>query len=224
MKKLSIASLAATVLLMASTAFAQVPPPPGAAPGANDSPATGQQDQSPLPTPSGKNTSVRHSDWRVGNNLTDDWYESMHGDIYYFQQHIKQLKDWSKDYNYNVYKYASWISYILDESYYKHYDQHGRARWYSYGKPTRGDFNYAYYYWVRPLYKKLLWHSAEYYREHKHKNGHAHKVREYKGYIKEVVHKYHRFTKCNYGFNGDDARAADDTEVRADEQNLGADF
>src|SRR5262245_37920273 len=116
-KTLSLASLAATLLLMASTAFAQVPPPPGSAPGANDSPATGRDD-APMPSPNNRNTSVRHPDWRVGNTLTDDWYESHHGDIYYFQQHVKQLKNWSHNYYNNVYYYADLLDRYLDQYYF----------------------------------------------------------------------------------------------------------
>jgi hypothetical protein len=223
-KSLSLASLAATVLMMASTALAQVPPPPGAAPGANESPATGQNDQAPLPQPTGRNTSVRHPDWRVGNALTDDWFTAMHGDIYYMQQHVQQLKSWAHNYNHQIYRHADWLNYLLTQYYEKHYDQHGRPRWYHYGRSTRGDFNYEYYYWLRPVYRRLLCHAAEYYREYRHRNGHAHKVREYRGYMREVVYKYHRLTKCNYGFNGDDNRAQDDSEVAAEEDDLGAEL
>src|SRR5262245_56683180 len=115
-KGLSLASLAATLLLMASTAFAQVPPPPGV-PGANESPGTGQADPAPLPAPKGWNTTCRHPDSRVGNYPTEEWYNAMHGDIYYMQQHVKQLKDWAKDYHQNLYRYASWFDYVLDEYY-----------------------------------------------------------------------------------------------------------
>ena len=148
----------------------------------------------------------------------------MHGDIYYMQQHVKQLKDWSKDYHHNIHRYASWLNYVLDEYYFKHYDQYGKPRSYSYGTPTRGDFNYAYYYWVRPLYKKLISYAHDYYREYGYKNGRDHKVREYKVIIKEVVNKYHRLARCNYGVNGDDTRATDDNEVFAQEDDLGIDM
>jgi hypothetical protein len=221
--KLSLASLAATMLLMASTAFAQVPPPPGNAPGADQSPATGRDD-APMPAPGNRNTSVRHPDWRVGNTLTDDWYESHHGDIYYFQQHVKHLKDWSHNYNNNIYYYSDLLDRYLDQYFFSCYQSNGSPRWYSYGRCTRGDFNYYYYYYLRPIYFRLLRHSADYYREYHNKNGHQQKVREYKGYMHEVVYKYHHFTKCNYGFNGDDTRAADDNEAANVENDLGADL
>jgi hypothetical protein len=223
-KSLSIATLAATVLLMASSAFAQVPPPPGNAPGVGESPGTGQNEPAPLPSPIGRNTSVRHPDWRVGNSLGDDWYPAMHGDIYFFQEQVKKLMDWSKDYHHGIYHKAHWLNFLIEKYYFSCYDQHGKARWYNYGRCTRGDFNYYYFYWIRPVYYNLLRQSADYYREYKHKHSHAHKVREYKGYIKEVVYKYHRFTKCNYGFNGDDNRAQDDVEAGSFEDDLGVDF
>jgi hypothetical protein len=221
-KTFSLASLAATLLLMASTALAQVPPPPVAAPGPGASPGTGQGDtvQTPMTTPSGRGTSA---DSHVGNAVDDMWFNAMHGDIYYFQQHINELYDWSRNYNSNINKYSSQIRYYLDQYYFSCYDSSGHARWYNnqYGRCSRGDFNYYYYYWIRPLYTKLIWYGADYYREYHNKSGHSQHVHDYQRYMKDTVYYYHHFTKCNYGINGDDPKAVDDTTVFGVEDDLG---
>jgi hypothetical protein len=209
---LSSTLLVSTLLSTVSLANADVPPPPGA-PGPDESPATGQQAPGSLPPPVGHDTAVEHPDPRVGNDLSDEWFSAMHGEIYYAQQYTRDLKNWAYDYHPQIYFYASWLDYLYDQYYYAHYDDRGQPRSYGYGRPTRGDFNYAYYYWIRPVYKQILSYSASYYDTYRYNSGHGHKFYAYKRSLKKVMDRYHSFVRCNYGFNGNDSQAQDDTEL-----------
>jgi hypothetical protein len=203
----------AFVPAFAGVAFADVPPPPVQAPEFDDSGS--------IPPPSNLPTSVQHEDSSVDNTPPESWYQDMHGAIYYGQQSTRDFKNWSYGKSSEIYKYAHKLDQYYDNYYWNAYGHDGRPTRYSWGYASRGDFNYGYYYYIRPIYVKVLYAAKAYYKSH-YSNGYSYEYNTYyKPLIQKFVYQYHYLTKCNYGKNGNDPKAADDTEVQGLEAELG---
>lgn len=153
---------------------------------------------------------------RPGNEPPNAWYDDMAEQMYNLQEGLDAMADYGAQHDPYVGYYATWMKSVVQQYYALGYD-HGKPREYSYGRMTRGDFNYYYYYWLRPIYFSLLHYSALYYQSH-YDSPH---VSRYQAALYEVVEGYHGMVACNYGFNGDDADAREDLQARQAEQNAG---
>ncbi|WP_141731848.1 hypothetical protein [Oligoflexus tunisiensis] len=138
------------------------------------------------------------------NTPSMDWYKDMHQQLYDMQQHAQAIQQ--SYYSYELTYYAAYLYHVLDKLYHSTYDSYGKPKKYGWGYPTRGDFNYIYYYWIRPLYKKMIHHGGLYY---SHTNPYYHQA--YKKNFQSFYYGYHSLTRCMYGKNSNDPQAEDDT-------------
>ncbi|HLT39070.1 MAG TPA: hypothetical protein VK034_22455 [Enhygromyxa sp.] len=153
---------------------------------------------------------------RPGNKPGDAWYRDMAEQMYNLQESLDDMADWGADHDPYVEYYAVWMRSVVQQYYALGYDK-GKPRKYSHGRMTRGDFNYYYYYWVRPIYFTMLHYSAYYYKSHIRSSD----VEIYREVLHEVVESYHGLVLCNYGFNGDDEDAREDLRAQLAEQAAG---
>jgi hypothetical protein len=247
LRRTSFALLAAAALLAPVVARADVPPPVvdppangggnGAQPPPAPTPAPGNttppQDPPgsgglpPIPAPTGLGSNPEHPDPSVGNTPGAPWYDDMYQQIYYTSYYFSQIEEWAygeyQRYGYdeiwNVYIYAAYLRVYMTEYYWNSYDQYEHPRSYPWGYATRGDFNYGYEYWVRPVYFKLIEAAGDYYDRYSESRGFDYGS--YSGYVKPAFVQYHRFTKCNFGKNGKDPQAKDDDVAFASERRAG---
>jgi hypothetical protein len=82
---------------------------------------------------------------------------------------------------------------------------------------TRGDYNYYFYYWVRPIYFSLLYYSTQYYESHRGDS----QIPYYKDMLYKVSSSYHPLVLCNYGFNGNDMGSREDLRAKRAEDRAG---
>jgi hypothetical protein len=247
LRRTSFAMLAAAALLSPVLARADVPPPvvdppangggggvqpppaPTPDPGSTNPPQdpSGGNSLPPIPPPSGLGSNPEHPDPSVGNTPPAPWYNDMYEQIYYSSYYFSQIEEWAwgeyQRYGYdeiwNVYIYAAYLRVYMTEYYWNAYDQYEQPRTYSFGHATRGDFNYGYEYWVRPVYFKLVEATGDYYGHYSGSPGFD--DGQYQGYVKPAFVQYHRFTKCNFGKNGKDPLAKDDDKAFAFERSAG---
>jgi hypothetical protein len=151
---------------------------------------------------------------RPGNNPPDVWYDDMAEQMYDLQESLDDMADWGMKHDTHVGYYATWMKSVVQQYYALGYGPSGKPRSYSHGRMTRGDYNYYYYYWVRPIYYSMLYYAAEYYESHT-------EVSEYETLMYEVARSYRSMVRCNYGFNGDDADAREDLFMQKAEQRAG---
>src|SRR5262249_52792142 len=119
------------------------------------------------------------------------------------------------------YIYAGYMRTAMTAYYWSYYDQYQKPKHYNWGYPSRGGFNYGYEYWIRPLYYQYVKYAYNYY--HKYSKYHNFDYNGYHDNMYYAAHYYHYFTRCNYGKNGNDTVAKDDTEALANEQAAGVD-
>lgn len=218
-----------------SARVGKIPPPPAKAPAEGKSPATGQpapvnpKEPPPIAAPQGK-PCKSGPDQKVcdpghpgnpegkkpGNKPPDAWYTAMAGEMYNLQQGLEKMSTYSSRYDSNVNYYTEWLTSVIRQ-YYELAYYRGAPRQYSFGRMTRGDFNYVLFYWVQPIYYNLLYQASDYYRSH-YRESH---MSEYKSAMKSVSSAYHGLVKCNYGFNGEDSGALEDSEAQEFEATAG---
>jgi len=156
---------------------------------------------------------------RPGNEPSDEWYGDMALRMYVLQESLDDMSEWAEEHDPYVAYYVVWMKSVVQQYYSLGYDHSGKPREYSYGRMTRGDYNYYYYYWVRPIYLTMLHYSAYYYKSHRHSPD----LYEYEEALAQVAGSYHMLVLCNYGFNGEDEDAREDLRVQLAEQNAGFD-
>lgn len=237
-RRIAGALLALGLIALAGNAQArpeQIPEPPED-PDEGESPATGQEppedpeDPPRLEPPkgfdcvedengeNGESCDPDHpADDPPGNKPGPAWYQDMAYRMYELQESLEGMQSWAAGEDRNIYYYATWMKSVVQQYYALGYDEQGDPREYSYGKMTRGDFNYVYYYWVRVIYYNLLYYSADYYQKHYQQP----MIYEYKQRLKKVSESYHPLVLCNYGFNGDDQGAREDLSARSAEEAAG---
>jgi hypothetical protein len=223
--------------LLALTADAQARPEPipepTEEPDEGDSPATGQEppddpeDPPRLEPPKGMDCDEddeedscdadHPDDKKPGNKPGPAWYRDMSYRMYELQESLEEMSSWAAGEDQNIYYYATWMKSVVQQYYALAYEPGGKPREYPYGKMTRGDYNYVYYYWVRVVYYNLLYYSADYYDAHKHEP----QIPDYKRKLGKVASSYHPLVLCNYGFNGDDKGAREDLGARDHETRAG---
>jgi hypothetical protein len=218
-----------------SARIGKIPPPPAKAPPEGKSPATGQpapadpKEPPPIAAPEGKpcksGPDQRECDpdhpgspegKKPGNKPPDAWYTAMAGEMYDLQQGLEKVSNWSSRHESTVHYYSEWLQSVTQQYYESAYHD-GVPRQYPFGRMTRGDFNYILFYWVQPIYYNLLYQASEYYRSH---SSESH-ISEYKSAMKSVSSAYHGLVKCNYGFNGEDSGALEDSEAQEFEATAG---
>jgi hypothetical protein len=213
-----------------------IPPRTEPRPGPKDPPAQTPPGSDKVPahdSPKGRPSNPRHPDPNVGNRPPPGWYDDMYDQIYNTSYYFSQVEEWAyHEYSrtgysevYNVYIYASYMRYTMTAYFWNYFEydssQKIQPRYFPEwgGNATRGDFNYNYYYYVRPIYREFLRYSGEYYRGRSHENDYNHDYG-YGRYTEKSEHsysQYHSFSRCNNGKNGADPLAQDDTEVLAEE-------
>jgi hypothetical protein len=214
-------------LLVSQALFAAVPAPidapPTSIPPIADN-ATPEDIDSSLDDfkPEGRESEVPHPDFNpyIGNKPSDAWYKDMHQQLYQMKEAAYHVKKWGKDKSHSkVYAYGHWLEKSLDH-YMKYtyeykngqyYPKHYKYKNYSY-YPSRGDHNYYYYYYVRPIYYQIYREIAHY--PHK-------KDSYYKSTFSHFSKRYKYYTRCNYGYNGDDLKSSFDNESEIFEANAG---
>lgn len=154
---------------------------------------------------------------RPGNTPPDAWYDDMALQMYNLQEGLDDMADWGARHDPYIGYYATWMKSVVQQYYAVGYGPGGKPRHYSYGRMTRGDFNYHYYYWVRPIYYSLLYYSVSYYETYYGRP----EIYEYQNKLSHVVASYHGLVLCNYGFNGDDAESREDLTAYAVEDAAG---
>jgi hypothetical protein len=229
------ALLAAGLLALGTDAYARPEPIPKPVeePDPEESPGTGQdapedpEEPPPIEPPEGigctkgddqSDCDPDHpADEHPGNNPKPAWYSDMAYRMYELQESLEEMSTWASGEDPYIYYYSTWMKTVVQQYYGMGYDDHGKPREYPYGKMTRGDYNYVYYYWVRPIYYSLMYYSAEYYEEHKYEP----QIPEYKERLGYVAESYHPLVSCNYGFNGNDKGSREDTSAKAAEGRAG---
>jgi hypothetical protein len=152
-----------------------------------------------------------------GNTPPDAWYDDMAEQMYNLQEGLEDMADWGAEHDPYVGYYAVWMKSVVQQYYALGYADKGEPREYSYGRMTRGDFNYYYYYWVRPTYFSLLHYSAQYYESHRYGPG----IYEYQFLMYEVASSYRGMVLCNYGFNGEDDESREDLQAELAQERAG---
>lgn len=211
-------------------------PEPTEEPEPEESPGTGEdapddpEDPPPIEPPEGlecaegedqgeeEDCDPGHPDDEHPNNHPGPaWYDDMAYRMYELQESLEDMSSWAASEDVYIYYYARWLMAVVQQYYALAYDGQGEPREYPYGKMTRGDFNYVFYYWVRPIYYSLMYYSAEYYEE----NEDEPQIPEYQQRLGDVADSYHPLVLCNYGFNGDDDGSREDLSVRNVEARAG---
>jgi hypothetical protein len=202
--------------LCGSLAFADIPPPPGGNdrgpnPPGSQGPngavcntgagAIGNPDQAP-PVPGGCPT----SDPTHPNDPPQTWFNEMHTQLSLLERAAHGLE------GYGMGSYVSRLVYVIDTFYGYAYDDFGRPRFYPSfgGYPTRGDFNFLFYFWIRPIVFDVFYYGVNYV--------------QYGSYIQAINDfddAYHGLTQCMYGAKAGDPTAFDDLEAQAAERAAG---
>ncbi len=221
------ASLISLSILVSQAIHAAVPAPidapPASIPPISDSSSSQDIDQSLDDfKPEGRESQVSHPDFDpyIGNKPSDEWYQDMYQQLYKMKEAAYYVKKWGHDKSHSkVYSYGYWLEKSLD-----HYLQHTYSykngsyypKWYKYHNysyyPSRGDHNYYYYYYVRPIYYQIYREIAHYPAKHDSY---------YKNTFSYFAKRYKSYTRCNYGYNGDDVKSNFDNESDAFEKNAG---
>ncbi|HWN66554.1 MAG TPA: hypothetical protein VNM90_02880 [Haliangium sp.] len=157
------------------------------------------------------------ADKHPGNKPQPAWYSDMAYRMYELQESLEEMSAWASGEDSYIYYYSTWMKSVAQQYYALGYDDDGEPREYPYGKMTRGDYNYVYYYWVRPIYYSLMYYSAQYYEVHKYEP----QIGEYKKRLGYVADSYHPLVLCNYGFNGDDKGSREDLAAKKAEGRAG---
>ncbi len=212
-----------------SARIGRIPPPPAQAPAEGQSPATGQaappdaNEPPPIAPPEGKRCTSEPDQSvcdpghpgnpegvKPGNTPPDAWYSAMAGEMYDLQEGLEKMSAWSSSHNAGLLRYyCEWLQSVTQQ-YYEIAFSGGGPRQYPFGRMTRGDFNYVLFYWVQPIYYNVLYQAADYYRGHAHESH----MSEYMSAMQGVASAYHGLVKCNYGFNGRDSGALEDSQAR----------
>ena len=207
-------------ILLQAKAYGAIPPPPADVKPENPVPEevqtqTGQPDPTDLPIdqPSGRPT----GDTNNSNTPPIDWNNDMYQQLYAMQQFTHQMQQ--GNYSPKMSYYADWLYSVLDKLYEETFDSYGHPKKYAWGYATRGDFNHVFYYWIRPLYKKLAIYGSQYY---SYKDSNPYYKSSYKSGYDNLYNSYHSLTHCMYGANSSDPLAEDDTEFTAIEKAAGA--
>lgn len=238
MKNVVLGAVLGLALIVCSDAFARIgkiPPPPAKAPAAGESPATDQpapedpENPPPMPAPDGKACTKgpdqkdcdpghpgNEKGAKPGNKPPDAWYTAMAGEMYNLQQSLEKMSSYSQTRDTILSYYSTWALSVTQQ-YYSLGFRDGVPISYPYGRMTRGDFNYYFFYWLQPIYYNILYQAADYYRVHSRETN----IVEYKEKLRKVVSSYHGLVKCNYGFNGNDNGALEDSEANAEEAAAG---
>ncbi len=238
-KSLTALTLALAPLLVSHAAEArpaEIKPPPGAVPEQGQAPATGQpapsdpQNPPEMPAPQdlqcapGGEAAVcdpQHPGNEEGqqpnNTPGDAWFKDMATQMFELQESLKGLSNWSQGRAPYIEYYTQWLLAMTQQYYALGFYPSGVPRTYSYGRMTRADFNYYFYYWLRPVYYNLLYSSANYYSFHR--GGPDYYI--YQKSLYDVAHNYHDLVACNYGFNADDKGAREDMEAGKSEAKAG---
>jgi hypothetical protein len=248
----AFAAVLTTSVLATSRARADVPPPVGPPPAQGQSPGTGGlppipppsgpvtpgqppttvpgSDQlPPIPPPDNRPSNPQNPNPNVNNYPVYGWYGDMYQDIYYTSYYFQQVEYWA--YNeyyrtgykevYDLYIYAGYLRTAMTEYYWSFYDEYHQPKQYGWGYGSRGDFNYGYEYWIRPLYFQFLNYGYKYY--HKYSKYKNFDYKNYHNYMYYAGRYYHDYTRCNFGLDGNDTGAKDDTEAFSLEQAAGFD-
>src|SRR5205085_355567 len=87
------------------------------------------------------------------------------------------------------------------------------------GYPSRGDFNYGFEWWLRPVYVQFTRYASSYYGQYA-----SHPDFDRAGYtdhMKSAMVRYHKLTRCNFGKNGKDLQSKDDDQAMVVERQAG---
>lgn len=183
--------------------YGAIPPPPEERPSASSpwAESTWLTD-APIDAPKGRPT----TDSTSSNTPSINWYNDMYRQLYDMQQHAQQVRD--AQYSDEISHYADQLYNVLEKVYLETYDSSGYPRDYEWGWATRGDLNFYYYYWIRPLYQRTLAYGVVYtHQDYSDDHG------TYSQYFTALADGYHKLTRCMFGLNGDDVKAEDDTQV-----------
>lgn len=233
------AAIAIPLLLgaVAEARPAPIPPPPGLRPDPGAAPATGQSapadpaDPPLIPPPQGL-ACTEGVDQSVcdpshpggpggalpGNTPPPGWFDDMATWMFGLQESLDGLSDFGEQQQAPLIDYyATWLMSVTQQYYALAFLPDAHPRPYGFGPMTRGDFNYYYYYWVRPIYFSLLHYATDYYAAHLGSPG----IGAYENLIGSVAWNYHALVRCNYGLDGDDAGAREDLSAEDLERTAG---
>lgn len=236
-----LAAALSVPLLAGTAAHARpepIPPPPGTPPPQGASPATGQPapadpgDPPIIPPPEGL-ACIEGPDQSVcdpghpggakgelpSNTPPSPWFDDMASWMFGLQESLDDLSDFGQQHSPLIDYYATWLMSVTQQYYALAFLPEAVPRSYPFGTMTRGDFNYYYYYWVRPIYYSLLYYAAGFYEAHVG----GHYVPTYVSLLSSVSWNYHALVRCNYGLDGDDKGAREDLAVRELEASAGLD-
>jgi hypothetical protein len=228
--------LSLAVLPIAGARPGRIKPPPGAVPETGESPATEQaapqdpENPPAMPEPTGKactqganqtNCDPNHpgdaAGRKPGNTPGDAWYKDMAKQMYELQQALDPMITWSATQSPQMAYFGKWMQSVIQEYYELGFNPNGTPRKYDYGRMTRGDYNYILVYWVQPIYYNILYTASDYYSTHAGSS----EISQYRKLLSPVVSNYHDLVRCNYGFNGDDNGALEDSEAYPVESRAG---
>lgn len=211
-------------------------PEPGESPGTGQKLPDDPEEPPPLGDPLGRdctegedqsNCDPDHPDGKPPSNTPGPaWYDDMHQRMYDLQESLDDMIEWAEgeddpDIEAMCY-YATLMQALVQQYYALAYDSSGEPRQYPFGKMTRGDYNYFFYYWVRPIYYYgLLYYAVRYYEENQDEGALKSQNDEYLEHLDHVVQAYHPVVLCNYGFKGDDKGAREDLDAQAAEERAG---
>jgi hypothetical protein len=196
-----------------------IPPPGTIQPGQPPATTPGSQNLPPIPPPDNRPSNPEYPDPSVNNYPPDPWYGDMYNDIYYTNYYFWLVEYWAYNeyYNtgypeaYDVYIFAGYIRTAMTEYYWSLYDQYGHPRSFSWGRVTRGDFNYGFEWWIKPLYYQFLQYAYNYY--YKYSNYSGFDYAGYHDHVYKAGRQYHDFCRCNFAKDGSDPKGKDDTQA-----------
>lgn len=243
MKKWSIAlALGATSLatLPAGARPGPIPPPPGECTLEDQCPSAGFRpadpgDPPPLPPPTGKPCRIEpdqlicdpgHApDPTTGkvpdNNPGQPWRTDMSQQMRDLQTELDEVMDFSSRMQQpEMLFHAEWLQSVLQLSFWDMFSAFGVPKVYPFGAPTRGDFNYHYYHFMRPIYYNLIYRAQDFYSAYEYYLSEA-EYTEYVSVMSSLSETYHAFTRCQYGFNGADTEALEDSDAYSEEAKAG---
>ena len=176
------------------------------------------------------------------------WYQDIYGEMYSSYYYFGEIEKWAYNtyYNtyhadsryrdvYDMYVYASYVRYYFQSYFWtyfgynesgqitpKYYDfEYGGNRYHSYA--WRGDFNYNYYYYIKPVYHGYLKYAARYHQRHKHDSDYNRNYGygTYEGHGRNAKRQYQSYVHCLYGSEGGDTMAAEDYTALSLEDDAG---
>jgi hypothetical protein len=234
--RIGLILLSLAALPIAGARPGRIKPPPGAVPATAESPATAQpapqdpQDPPPLPQPTGKactqgqdqsdcdpNHPGDAAGRRPGNTPGDAWYRDMAKQMFELQEALDPVIAWSSKEAPQMAYFAEWMQSLVQQYHELGFHPNNNPREHAHGRMTRGDFNYILVYWVQPVYYNVLYSASDYYRAH----AGSPEISEYRRMLDPVMSNYHDLVRCNYGFNGNDKGALEDSEAYPVESSAG---